>query len=208
MEKGKRVVISFDIGIKNLACCVLYIGEKQDTSADILLWYIISLAAPKEKIPAVQELTLRLFHELDALVEKLDANGFTEIDSVLVENQPSKLNGSMKTIQMMIYSYFQLRKHWEGKARTVHMISAAGKLKDHTYTVDVSQVEKTGYELNKWKAVRLAEMYIKDDTKLQEVFCSYNKKDDMSDAMLQAVAWLRKNKHDITSLDGSRMICV
>lgn len=202
-----RVIISFDIGIKNLACCVMRVGEKSDDTVDVLMWYIIALAAAKEKIPSVQELSLRLFSELDDIVSILEQNGYDVIDSVLVENQPSKLNGAMKSIQMMIYSYFQLRRHWEGRVSSVHMISASGKLKDHTYVVDTSQVDKTGYDLNKWKAVRLAELYIGDDEKLTTLFNSYNKKDDMSDAMLQAVAWLRKSKYGIEHV-SSRRLCV
>lgn len=191
------MIISFDIGIKNLACCVLKVGDKSNDTAKILMWHIIALAAVKEKIPNVQELSLRLFNELDDIVALLEEKGHSVIDTVLVENQPSKLNGAMKTIQMMIYSYFQLRRHWEGRVSTVHMISAAGKLKDHSYVIDENGVDKTGYDLNKWKAIKLAELYIKNDTGLQGIFNSYNKKDDMSDSMLQAIAWLRKSKYMI-----------
>lgn len=198
MEK-ERVIISFDIGIKNLACCVLKVGEKSDKVAKILMWHVIALAAVKEKIPNVQELSLRLFSELDDIVALLEEKGYQVIDTVLVENQPSKLNGAMKTIQMMIYSYFQLRRHWEGRVTTVHMVSAAGKLKDHSYTIDTNGIDKTGYDLNKWKAIKLAELYIVNDSGLQGIFNSYNKKDDMSDSMLQAIAWLRKSKYAIES---------
>lgn len=203
----ERVIISFDIGIKNLACCVLSVGDKQEKTANILLWYIISLAAPKEKIPNVQELSLRLYAELDDLVEVLEQNNVGHIDTVLIENQPSKLNGAMKTIQMLIYGYFQLRRHWEGKASNVALISASGKLKDHDYVIDTSQVDKTGYDLNKWKAIKLAEKYIENDAKLVPIFSSYNKKDDMSDAMLQAIAWLRKSKYRIEHANGDKL-CV
>lgn len=201
MESQGRVIISFDIGIKNLACCVLRAGEKGDESIDVLMWYIIALAAPKEKIPNVQELSLRLFSELDDLIEIMEKNGYTIVHDVLIENQPSRLNGAMKSIQMLIYSYFQLRRHWEGKVNNVHLISASGKLKDHTHQVDTSQTEKTGYELNKWKSVKLAEIYIQNNEKLKNLLCSYNKKDDMCDALLQAVAWLRKSKYKIETVN-------
>lgn len=210
MEKAEqqRLIISFDIGIKNLAYCILRTGaDKSSTTIDVIDWNIIALAAPKEKIPAVQELSLRLFAELDGMLDKIDRLGFDVIDSILIENQPSRLNGVMKSVQMLIYSYFQLRRHWEGKVRSVHLISAACKLKDHDYVVDVATTEKTGYELNKWKAVKLAEMYIGDDVRLQTRFCSYKKKDDMSDSLLQALAWLRKQKYNISRVCGDAL-CV
>lgn len=197
MEEGKqKVIISFDIGIKNLACCVVAPGLKGDKEAKIKIWYIISLAAPKEKIPGINELSGRLFAELDDLVETLGSN--VVIDHVLIENQPSRLNGSMKSIQSMIYSYFQLRKHWEGCVQNVVLVSAKGKLAGHDWCEGtIPATDKTGYELNKWKAVKIAEKYIEGDEKLKSIFCSYNKKDDMADAMLQCIAWLRKQKYAI-----------
>lgn len=197
METGSKVIISFDIGIKNLACCVIEASaNKDDTNAKVLMWYIISLADKKEKIPAVGELSLRLFAELDELVETLGPERV--IDTVIVENQPSKINGSMKTVQMMIYSYFQLRRHWEGRVLDVIMVSARGKLQGHDWCeAQIPATDKTGYELNKWRAVRIAECYIKGDARLESIFCSYNKKDDMSDSMLQCIAWLRKKKYNI-----------
>jgi hypothetical protein len=197
METSKqKVIISFDIGIKNLACCVVAPREKADKEAGIVMWYIISLAAPKEKIPPINELAGRLFGELDELVETL-GDGVL-IDTVLIENQPSRLNGAMKSIQSMIYSYFQLRKHWEGCVGNVTLVSAKGKLAGHDWCEGaIPTTDKTGYELNKWKAVRIAEKYIEGDAKLQGIFCSYNKKDDMSDSLLQCIAWLRKQKYSI-----------
>lgn len=196
METREKVIISFDIGIKNLACCVISAGEKCDKTAKVLLWYIIALADKKEKIPAVKELSMRLFAELDDLVENIGPERV--IDTVMVENQPSRINGAMKTVQMMIYSYFQLRKYWEGNVGETLMVSAKGKLAGHDWCdKDVPATDKTGYELNKWRAVKIAECYIKGDSKLESIFNSYNKKDDMSDALLQCIAWLRKQKYNI-----------
>lgn len=200
MEAGDaKVIISFDIGIKNLACCVIEAnGDKQCRDAKVLMWYVISLADKKEKIPNVGELSLRLFAELDELMETLGAD--RTVDTVLVENQPSRINGAMKTVQMMIFSYFQLRRHWEGRVANVLMISAKGKLQGHEWCekdVPAAPTEKTGYDLNKWRAIRIAERYIIGDEKLMGIFSSYNKKDDMSDAMLQCIAWLRKQKYCI-----------
>lgn len=200
MEENKpKVIISFDIGIKNLACCVLTRPEtKADSTIKLPLWYIISLAAPKEKAPAVNELSLRLYAELDDLVATIGDN--RHIDTVLIENQPSRINGTMKTVQMLIYSYFQLRRHWEGRVSNVVLVSAKGKLAGHEWCEnDIPATDKTGYELNKWKAVRIAEKYIENDANLRALFNNYQKKDDMSDSLLQCIAWLRKQKYNIES---------
>ena len=198
MEADKqKVIISFDIGIKNLACCVLTKPEnKSERTIKVPLWFIISLTAPKEKAPGLNELSLRLYAELDELVATIGED--RHIDTVLIENQPSRINGTMKTVQTLIFSYFQLRKHWEGRVSNVVLVSAKGKLAGHDWCEkDIPSTDKTGYELNKWKAVQIADKYIADDEKLRSIMSSYNKKDDMSDSLLQCIAWLRKQKYNI-----------
>ncbi len=204
MEKRKEegVFVSFDIGVKNLSCCVLNVATKSDQEVEVLLWKIMPLAQEKEKIPVMNEIAGRLFLVLDELVETLQSQGHEMITHVLIENQPSRLNGSMKSIQMMIYSYFQLRKHWDGIVAQVSMISASQKLLHHELSIPECTT-KTGYQLNKWKAVQYAQEYIKDCAELSELFRSHKKKDDLADAMLQSVSWLRKHGVNIQKIRGA-----
>lgn len=197
-----KVVVSFDIGVKNLACCVLTapIVSAGADECSVVFWKIFSLAAEKEKIPAISELTARLYVVMDEFVDTLAGAGYV-VDTVLIENQPSRLNGAMKSLQMLIYGYFQLRKHWEGSIHQVLLISAKQKLLGHEK--DIASSEKTGYELNKWKSVQYTLAYIEGDMELNELFRSYKKKDDLGDALLQGLAWLRKHKHPI-----ERVVCV
>lgn len=196
-ETMNRVIVSFDIGVKNLAVCVMSVNKESNVGT-VLVWKIISLAEVKEKIPSVHELAGRLFMELDALVDQITECGHGDIDTVLVENQPSRLNGSMKSIQMMIYSYFQLRRHWEGTVKHVQMISASQKLQGHdVHESKVPVTTKKGYELNKWKAVQLMNCYVEEDGALKEMLNGYKKKDDMADALLQSISWMRKHGIDV-----------
>lgn len=204
MEKRKEegIFISFDIGVKNLSCCVLNVATKSDTEIQVLLWKIMPLAQEKEKIPVMNEIAGRLFMVMDELVDTLQTNGYDHITHVLIENQPSRLNGSMKSIQMMIYSYFQLRRHWDGIVSQVSMISASQKLLHHDIQI-TENTTKTGYQLNKWKAVQYAQEYIRDCPQLSELFSSHKKKDDLADAMLQSVSWLRKHGVDVQRIRGA-----
>lgn len=192
MEDPESVILSFDIGVKNLALAAI------NGRHELRAWKIIALAAEKEKIPSINELSGRLFMALDELLTN-ELNGCV-IETVLLENQPSRLNGSMKSIQMMIYSYFQLRRHWEGLVRNVHMVSASQKLLNHEHEPGTPEKPKTGYELNKWKAIQLAKVYIKGDSKLEAIFAAHKKKDDLSDALLQVISWLRKHGKDISAV--------
>jgi Poxvirus A22 protein len=217
------IIISFDIGVKNLAVCVLSIDE----SINVLVWKVISLAAEKEKIPIMNELTGRLFLALDELVTDI-GEGVT-IDYVILENQPSNLNGAMKSLQMMIYSYFQLRKHWEGLAKQVYLVSASEKLKGHdsaVATIDMAkytdsivapnadgskktsrQKKSKNYQVNKKLSIEITKFYLRENPELLSLFCSYKKADDMGDTFLQAVSWLRKHGYtDIETMTISNKI--
>lgn len=198
-----KVVVSFDIGVKNLACCVLAPTPSTADTYRVVFWKIFSLAAEKEKIPAISELTSRLYGVMDEFVDTLTEAGYA-IDTVLIENQPSRLNGAMKSLQMLIYGYFQLRKHWEGSIQQVLLLSAKQKLLGHEK--ELAACEKTGYELNKWKSVQYTLAYIQGNEALNTLFNGYKKKDDLGDALLQALSWLRKHKKPIEHVIGD--LCV
>jgi len=195
-------IISFDIGVKNLAVCILTINKDV---INIITWKIISLAAKEEKTPILNEISGRLFLELDTLIYDIDV----PIDYVILENQPSNLNGTMKSIQMMIYTYFQLRKHWEGLSKQVYLVSASDKLKGHDEIIKsiepskyenednekktAKQKKSAGYKKNKKLAIELTKKYLEKNPEVLNLFCSYKKMDDMADSFLQAISWLRKH---------------
>lgn len=198
------VIISFDIGIKNLACCILRTGQAYDhvtntPVTEILRWDIIQLQSHDEKRrPSIEELSLRLYAHLDEMLAGLQTKFQVEnIDHVLVENQPSRLNGTMKSIQMAIYNYFMLRRHWEGNVASVHMINASLKLQGHGEYADQlrrnAPVYSKPYQVNKWLAIQLCKHYIAHDAALVHHFDCHRKGDDLADSCLQAVSWARKN---------------
>lgn len=206
---SSRVIVSFDIGIKNLAVAIL---EHQATAATatatatLRVWKIISLAEKAEKIPGMNELSERLFMALDCLIA--DLGDEVTIDTVLLENQPARLNGTMKSIQMIIFSYFQLRKHWEGNVGHVAMVSASNKLQTHTFEPPEPPLiggkrAMKGYEKNKWRAIEIARDYIKDDADLSVLYNTHKKKDDLADALLQAISYLRKGGCAVVKICGA-----
>lgn len=199
------VIISFDIGIKNLAGCVLRTGHACDTISntpltEILYWDIIQLQTADEKRrPSIEELSMRLYNHMDELFDTIQTKfGVDQVDHVLIENQPSRLNGSMKSIQMGIYNYFMLRRHWESNVSSVHMISASLKLQGHGEYADNlrrnAPVYSKPYQVNKWLAVQLCKYYIAHDTHIQHHFSCHRKGDDLADSCLQAISWAKKNR--------------
>jgi hypothetical protein len=148
--------------------------------------------------------------ELDNIIGDLKELGIDEIDYVLIENQPSNLNGIMKTIQYIIYCYFSLLKYWDKIIDNVVLVNASLKTKTHDYKPDIQvkmdETQKTKnvkgfrrdkYKMNKQTSIEICKNYIKEDTHLCEIFDNNNKKDDLSDACLQAVAYIRQSASDI-----------
>lgn len=194
--------ISFDIGIKNLALCIL---EKTEEEIHILDWRIISLAEKKKDIKGIDDIAERIYVELDNVVGFLKGKGIENIDYVLIENQPSNLNGMMKSIQYIIYCYFSLLKYWDKIVENVVLVNAGLKTKTHDFKPDIQvKMEETPksaknikgfrndkYKMNKRTSIEICKNYIKDDATLCEIFDDNKKKDDLCDACLQAVAYIR-----------------
>ena len=127
------IYISFDIGVKNLALCIL----KKTDKIEILDWRIISIADSKKELKGINDTSERVYYEMDNIVGFIKENGYEKIDYVLIENQPSNLNGIMKTIQHIIYNYFSLIKHWDNEVENVVLVNASLKTKTHDYTPDI-----------------------------------------------------------------------
>lgn len=193
------IYISFDIGVKNLALCIL----KKTDKIEIIDWRIIALADTKKELKGIDDISSRVYHEMDYIIGFLKEKDINYIDYVLIENQPSNLNGVMKTIQHIIYNYFNLIKHWENEIGHVVLVNASLKTKTHSYIPKIElkvvddknakNFKRSKYNLNKKMSIEICENYIKDSETLKDIFNTNKKKDDLSDACLQAVAYIRSN---------------
>ena len=128
------IYISFDIGIKNLALCIL---EYNNNEISIIDWRVITLFDKKKDVNGINSLSEILFLELDNIIGLLKELNHDYIDYVLIENQPSNLNGIMKTVQLLIFSYFSLLNHWDKIVDNVLLINASLKLQNHNYNPDI-----------------------------------------------------------------------
>jgi hypothetical protein len=201
------IYISFDIGVKNLAICIL---EYTDV-IKIVDWRIISLAETKKEIKGIDDISERIFVEMDNVIGSLKEKSVDFIDYVLIENQPSNLNGIMKTIQHIIYSYFSLVKYWDKTVGNVVLVNASLKCKTHEYKpeialADVGEKNSKGFKREKYKqnkamSIAICRHYIQCDEKLLEIFDANKKKDDLSDSCLQAVSYIRSKASDVSKLN-------
>lgn len=226
-------LLSFDIGIKNLAYCCLC----KNTQA-ILDWGIVNISCedvcehintkgascdksatyettwldknvkictghskckqyqppPKHKLKKIR--SKNDMHSLGKkMVQELDKHpNFLECDSVIVENQPSLKNPTMKSIQMMVYSYFLIRSN----PKTLEMINARNKLKVYqgpklNEKCPYADTKTNRYKRNKWFAIEYCKHMIESEqTIFQELYNKSKKRDDLSDCYLQGIYFLNK----------------
>jgi len=122
-------LLSWDVGIYNLSYCIL---EKNDETKEIKIidWNIVNLVDSekmKKDRNALFENIPRKLHELPQLLD---------VDGVVIENQPSLKNPQMKSIQMILYSYFLILGKVIGNSeitksyiQNIDFCSASNKLK-------------------------------------------------------------------------------
>ena len=218
-------ILSFDVGIKNLAYCLL---DTENKSIDD--WNIINISVDPTcdhvnkgkccdktatkmtkdsgfklctshcKIKMYKDKKLRNVPKLDnrmlslgnQIVKKLDEKkNFLNMDVVCIENQPALKNPTMKSVQMIIYSYFLMN----GKAKDIQMINARNKLKVYTGPKIECDIKET-YKRNKFLAIKYCDIMIRENThidkKFHKLYDDSKKKDDLSDAYLQGIYYINK----------------
>lgn len=197
------MILSFDIGIKNLSYCIMYKTNLNRNINDIKIidWGIIQLIDDDIKCKTVplETITEILYNKLhDKFIDY-------DIDTILLENQPVLKNPLMKSIQMIIYGYFNYEKHIMGRnIESIKLINASNKLKlgkklkDFNNSVDVQEINKINskYTKNKKLAIIYTNHFLKqrlieeDYEKYNTIFNDHKKKDDLSDAFLQGLYFI------------------
>ena len=119
-------ILSWDVGIINLSYCILDY-DKDTKEKSIYKWGIINLIddpSMKKNMNLVFENIPKKLNEYDFLLD---------VDAVVIENQPSLKNPKMKSIQMIVYSYFlmygKVLNNQENKIKDIDFCNASNKLK-------------------------------------------------------------------------------
>lgn len=214
--------LSFDVGIKNLAYCKLdenkviqswgIINLNENPQCDVHLkkrcekqcMYEVKgddkvkycCPAHSKRFPKKKKLNSN--HDLMKIsqlcVSKLREIDLDDVTHVLIENQPALKNPVMKSIQMIIYTFFVMDgiMKEDSSIETIHMVNARNKLK--VYKGQPIECNKKGkYAQNKFLSVEYTKEMIKEeDESFIKLFSESKKKDDLADAYLQGIYWIEK----------------
>jgi hypothetical protein len=141
---------------------------------------------------------LKLFQKLDEKKELLKA------DIILIENQPSIKNPTMKSIATGLYDFYMIRglldKVDESNIKIVKFMSPSNKLKlvDDGQTKQVviykaESNESKAYKLTKELSVKYTKELITDMPEWTNFLNNQKKKDDLADALLQGLYYYEKH---------------
>ena len=222
-------ILSFDVGIKNLAYCLL------TSKINICDWNVINLIGDssldcscinknnnkcnskaqfydvqggdkigfckkhtqdgfhpiktkKVKAHSVNEISELLYNTLDTYPDMLKA------DIVLIENQPCLMNPMIKTVQILLYSYFVIKGklNSESNISNVKFINAKNKLSFYDGP-ELPIYSKNKYTQRKKESIDVCK-YCISETDHGDFFMSHKKKDDLADAYLQAIWFINSLK--------------
>ena len=215
--------LSFDVGIKNLAFCSLNdnkqildwgiinldknpkcqcgLQKECQKSATFIVTcdngetkYSCTTHTKKYKKKKKINADRDIFNLSKILIEELNLKtDFLNHDVICIENQPALKNPVMKTVQMILYSYFMIEGATKDKlVEQVHMINARNKLKVYKGPpVECKYKEK--YKRNKYLSVEYTKnMILNEEKKFIDLFTESKKKDDLADAYLQGIYFIEK----------------
>ena len=209
LSKDKKILdwkiinISNDVPCDHLLktgkpCCkpATFIYNQNLDKTDIYLCTSHSKHKLYSKVKKFKNPKNTIFHISQNLVNKLDDFKFFDrsITDVIVENQPSLKNPTMKSIQMIVYSYFLVNGICKPDSSIVglEMINARNKLKVYKGEPIKCDIKET-YKRNKYLAVKYCEKMIVDEEQMFiDLYNDSKKKDDLSDSYLQGIYYLNK----------------
>ena len=142
---------------------------------------------------AVYSLGYNMATKLDKIKELM------QVDEVLIENQPTFKNPTMKTVSTFLFNYFMIRsiidkEKTNSKVKTIKFISPSNKLKvNENQTMEVMNKNKDPekkYKLTKELAIKYTKILMKNMPDKLTHLETYKKKDDLCDAFLQGYHYM------------------
>ena len=147
----------------------------------------------KDTKGTLDDMTIKLINELDNRKYLLEA------DVITIENQPAFKNPKMKSVQMIIYTYFNLRGrvdvNQDKYIERILFLSASNKLKikfDGKSEIEKNLSVKNKYKRNKELAKLFCLEFLEPDWEI--FFNNHKKRDDLADTFLMNIYQIQIDK--------------
>lgn len=139
-------------------------------------------------------LKLSMWNLLDSM-----AGDLLTADVVVIENQPSLKNPTMKSIAETLFNYFLCRgvvdrARTDSNIKEVKYISPSNKMKlSLNNAVEINAISDKAHKYKKTKQLAVADCcrLLSDVPNVKEILAKHKKKDDMADSFLQGLFYLR-----------------
>ena len=195
------MLVSIDVGIKNMALCVFKDGDK------IHKWNVLNVSEGVSKVKATTktspaELFVCIARKIQSEFDDFFGEDIKHIKEVIRENQISPIANKMKTIQGMLVQYFVMNG-----IQKIEYISATNKLKDFQTAINgtsgasgasgTTTKKKTTYAERKKMGIEITKSLIEsiDDYMMWiPMFDASKKKDDLADCFLQGLWYIRHKR--------------
>ena len=183
------IIASFDIGIKNLAICVI---EKSNETFSINYWNVISVIDDDQKVKNIT--TQNLVKNLIFCINDLHHNDgvFENIDEFIIELQPT-VNPKMKMVSNTLYTILIDRfccNENKNDNKIVKFFRAKNKLKVYCGQKIECKL-KSDYSKRKFLSIQYTK-YILNKLNMSSELIFFNdckKKDDLADCFLQGLTY-------------------
>ena len=186
-------VLSWDIGIKNLAYCIV---EFNDDVPKILHWEIIENTPNRD--------SLKLHNEI---IDNIDERShLLDVDYVLIEKQPS-FNPTMRMVSSSLYTYFYIKGVLQNPHNKLNLIffSPRKKLDCTEDWIPLPRGGRRGgksaqnrYAAIKKAGIELAYKKLGETHSVNGRWVSFldskKKKDDLADCWIQCLSWMESRK--------------
>ena len=183
-------------------CTIHYKKNIRDQSIQELEYIKLGKKKKANKIPLIN-LAQIMYQELDKIPELLTTS------KIIIENQPVYKNPTMKSVQMLLYSYFvmkgiHMKQQTNAKVDDIICFAAGQKLK--AFNGDESKLDqkllekikssKNKYQRTKKLSILYCEEMVKTNDKSQwdQFFKTHKKKDDLADAYLTTCYYVQQNQ--------------
>lgn len=209
-------ILSIDVGIYNLAICLL---DVNDTFAKIMFWKDINILAGKQTCSVkkckrvathikddqcycikcktslfpnqrLQTIKTAMNTSIEKIAELLYATLDTELQDIeydrVLIENQPTRNIKMKNISMLLLGYFTI------KHSSIEFVNASKKMQE-------TSMKTTNTYVNRKKSSKLTVKSLLQNSDWSLFFKCSKKQDDLSDCLLQGLWWIHKNiNKDIT----------